>query len=423
MKRVRNILNRIMVLLLLIFVLQLSLVQVTEANQAETITAYPTTPEGVVEAFCKEDFNGAGLDIATWKNILQYTTEKDRVSRIDSVKVTKKPKKDKVSMINSVVIVYDYKVTKIKETSNTAEVKIEFDTAGELFGHPFGWEWRNMNKVGETYILNLIKQNGYWRIKGSSELVFSQPIFLANLYRCCNQHISIDVAIKRLESDIVSWREDKSSEMEFRKQVVSILKKYKENPNNLIPFILSSYNLSKQQYIAGHNLPNQRYFKRRFQPKTNDLTTYPITPDSVVEAYLKEDFDMGEWEKREKYTVYGVVAPKGETTIVSEYKITTIKKNIDAAWIKADYAIGGYFTRSEAGFHFRDTDKVEEAYIFEVVKNDGVWQIKSPMDHQYVLLISQIKSLEKFVTEEKELMKEVEQTKKIIDILKKHLKN
>lgn len=335
------------------------------------LTGYPATPEGVVEAFCIEDFKGSGLTPSTWGKLLKYTTFKKLFVRIDSVVVSK------------------YKVTKVSRTSQKAKVKVEYDVAGEIFEHPAGWELKNPNKIGEVFVVSLVKIDGYWKIDEPSELVLSR-------------HISIEVAIQRLERPLESGFSSDHRELEYRRKIVRVFEKHKENPSNFIPYILSSLGIQLKIY------------KKTFFPIKETLKNYPGSPDKVVEAYLKEGFDINiGYDKREIYTLHGI-SPYGSTTVlVLDCRMSVIKGTSDTAWVKVEYKVGGYFERGEHGISFRTMDKTDEIYIFELVKHEGLWQIKSPSDHQYELVQTKMKELEGYVA----LGRYASQAKGIMDAL------
>lgn len=371
MRKKRNLFFIFILVLALTLPLSFNLVsEVIGQTKDLDLTGYPNTPEGVVEAYCREDYNGGGLNKSTWGKLLKYTIFKKRIMGINSVIVSK------------------YRVTKLNQTSQKAKVKVEYDVAGELFEDPFAWELKNPTKIGEVFEINLVKVNGYWKIDGPYELVWSR-------------YISIEVAIRRLESSLGYRYSGDNIGLEYRGQIIRVLKKHRENPFNLVPYLLSSLGIKLKTY------------RKTFIPTKETLSDYPVSPNKVVEAFLKEDFEY-DYEKRERYTLHGIAPPWSTTVLVLDYKLSVIKENSNTAWVKGEYKIAGYFARGEHGISFRTTGRTDEIYIFELVRHGGLWQIKSPSDHQYELIETKMKELEKYEHYEWDEL----QAKKILGVLR-----
>lgn len=115
-------------------------------QKGKSLEAYPTTPEGVVEAFCKEDFIGTGAGVGDWAKIQQYTTWPDAPGWDESI------------------LVVTFKVTKIRENSNTAEVKVEYKSIGRLYSDEIGPVFEK-TKTNEVVIYKLIKKGSQWKIE------------------------------------------------------------------------------------------------------------------------------------------------------------------------------------------------------------------------------------------------------------------
>jgi hypothetical protein len=133
------------------------------------IETYPATPEGVVEAFCIEDFNGAGTSSETWKRIQQYTTWLDG------------PGWDTVLIVNS------FKIMETKQNLKDAEVKVMYKAIGELIN-------TFHEKVEDKIVtFKLVKEGDKWKI--------TEP----QTY----PHISVETAIKGIQMTINYYEKNK----------------------------------------------------------------------------------------------------------------------------------------------------------------------------------------------------------------------
>ncbi|WP_041245444.1 hypothetical protein [Geotalea uraniireducens] len=129
--------------------------------------SYPLTPEGVVEAYCLESFNGAGLSSDTWVKIQKYTVWEDGPGW------------------DTAVVVSNYKITKIRESSNTAEIKVEYEIIADLPADIRGFKLTT-DRLSVAFLYKLIKQEGHWKIKSPQE----------------PPHISISATIDKLNNYI-----------------------------------------------------------------------------------------------------------------------------------------------------------------------------------------------------------------------------
>jgi len=165
------------------------------------IETYPATPEGVVEAFCIEDFNGAGASSETWKRIQQYTTWLDG------------PGWDTVLIVNS------FKIMETKQNLKDAEVKVMYKAIGELIAHPNTFHEKVEDKI---VTFKLVKEGDKWKI--------TEP----QTY----PHISVETAIKGLQMTINYYEKNKEKykadkrariRVENKKKAMESLKKYSKN--------------------------------------------------------------------------------------------------------------------------------------------------------------------------------------------------
>lgn len=201
-KRENNNFQFAAVVLLLLFLLQGQLNQLyaadkTQATQKETV--YPATPEGVVEVFCIEDFNGN----YTWKRIQRYTTWLDGPGW------------------DTVVVVKSFKIVGTKQQLRNAEVKVMYKTIGELVAHPWILHEKIEDKIA---IFKLIKEGDKWKITEPQDC----------------PHISVETAIKDLQGYPIGYYEKNKDEfkkegerarirVESAKKVVESLKKHSKN--------------------------------------------------------------------------------------------------------------------------------------------------------------------------------------------------
>lgn len=126
---------------------QISQLYASDAQPTQKeVAAYPATPEGVVEAFVKADFNGIGAGWSgAWSEIQRYTTWLDS------------PGWD----IGNIVA--DFKITKIRKKSDTADVKVEYKSIGDLSFEDV--PIFNEAKTNEVVLYKLIKKNNWWKIE------------------------------------------------------------------------------------------------------------------------------------------------------------------------------------------------------------------------------------------------------------------
>jgi hypothetical protein len=158
------------------------------AGQKEKISeTYPSTPEGVIEAFVRVGFDGTGVEtIGDVRKRLQYTMWDDWPGW-DSLDISLK-----------------YKVIKFKEDDKEAIVKVIHEC--------IGWtalEFLEIERKNEEIIYHLKKDGGVWKISFPDHAPY----------------ISVKTAIKLLEWGIKRYKDDKERVEKMRKNI-EILKKY-----------------------------------------------------------------------------------------------------------------------------------------------------------------------------------------------------
>jgi hypothetical protein len=156
-------------------------------KRGKTLETYPTTSEGVVEAFVKVDFDGiSDVEIGDVRKRLQYTMW-DSWPGWDSLDISLK-----------------YKVIKIKEDNKEAIVKVIHEYLGWVV-----LDRIEIERKTEEIIYHLRMDEGRWKIYFPSHAPY----------------ISVKTAIKILEWNIEYYKKDKEKVKEMRKNI-EILKKY-----------------------------------------------------------------------------------------------------------------------------------------------------------------------------------------------------
>jgi len=166
-------------------------------QKRKTSEAYPTTPEGVVEAFCNEDFIGTGAGIGDWAKIQQYTIWSDAPGWDESI------------------LVVTFNVTKIRENSNTAEVKVEYKIIGRLYSDEIGPIFEKA-KTDEVIIYKLLKKGSQWKIK-SPQL---------------HPHVGVKTKIKLLKEVIMPQVKDPRKIKRLKQVLLDIEDELAKNKSN-----------------------------------------------------------------------------------------------------------------------------------------------------------------------------------------------
>jgi len=191
MKKSTNVLFiGIWILLLVILSIQVSGAEV----KGKSSITYPTTPEGVVEAFCKASFNPTNIqrvnDIGDIEERLEFTKE-DFIGGSDCFHVA-----------------LAYEVIKVKKSTKEAKVKVVYHYLGGLCGDGSF----SIRKKTEEITYNLTKIDNVWKIFA--------PVTAP--------YISVKTAIRILEWEIEQYKKDSERVTEVRKSI-NILKKYRQN--------------------------------------------------------------------------------------------------------------------------------------------------------------------------------------------------
>ena len=159
--------------------------------------------------------------------------------------------------------------------------------------------------------------------------------------------------------------------------------------------------------------------------------TYPDTPEGVVEAYVKAVFDMIEVEKladgnvegRTKYYAQEVLhdpTPGYDCLPISlGYEIKKSKVDGNKATVAVVYEDMGENIGDLCCESLEKRKKFKDEVIFHLVKEKGLWKIRSP-DPMYISVNTAIRLSEYCM---KNYPERKEKIKKTLSILKKYLKN
>ena len=111
------------------------------ANQPDE---YPSTPEGVVQKFCKLDDEGKRLASDTWGSIVPFVTWPEEAG-------------------DMIFVIAGFKVGRATIADTTAKVPVEYKVLGSTDFIEF---LEATQKRATPYVYNLIKQIGKWKIQG-----------------------------------------------------------------------------------------------------------------------------------------------------------------------------------------------------------------------------------------------------------------
>ncbi len=155
--------------------------------KAKSLSGYPATPEGVVEAFVQVDFDGIGNEvIGDIKKRLQYTTW-DSWAGSDTFPISLK-----------------YKIIKLQENSEKAKIKVVHEYLGDV-----GIEFLEVERKPEEIMYYLKKEKDIWKITFPEHAPY----------------ISVKTAIRLLEWGIESYKKDAGRVDKIKKHIIT-LKKY-----------------------------------------------------------------------------------------------------------------------------------------------------------------------------------------------------
>lgn len=107
---------------------------------------------------------------------------------------------------------------------------------------------------------------------------------------------------------------------------------------------------------------------------------YPNTPQGVVEAFIKADFDgsanevIGDVKKRMRYVTWEIYPGADCSSIVRKYAISKITENATTATVEVTYEVIGTI----CGFDSNSTINKEENISFSLIKVGSNWKIDYP---------------------------------------------
>ncbi len=180
----------LLILIGLVFLAQgvgLNVCKVYSEQKVEKLSDYPSTPEGVVEAYVKVGFDGTGVEaIGDVQKRLQYTTWE----------IWPGSDGDYMSL--------KYEVAKIRENDREATVKVIYERLGWV-----AFDLIKIERKTEEIEYSLIKEKGFWKI--------SFPGYAPD--------ISVKTAIKMLEWGIERYKKDTERVRKMRNNI-EMLKKH-----------------------------------------------------------------------------------------------------------------------------------------------------------------------------------------------------
>ena len=111
------------------------------AHAAAAAEGYPASPDAVVRAFCEADFRGAQTASKTWRELAQYAVWPDAPGW------------------DTFTIVSGYTVSRVRQTSRSAKVRVVYDVLGVLEG-----EVARRTPERPTVIYSLVRRSGRWKV-------------------------------------------------------------------------------------------------------------------------------------------------------------------------------------------------------------------------------------------------------------------
>jgi hypothetical protein len=168
---------------------------------------------------------------------------------------------------------------------------------------------------------------------------------------------------------------------------------------------------------SGLNVP-----KVYSEQKVEKQVSYPATPEGVVEAFVKAEFDgtgvetIGDIKKRYQYTIWEVHPGFDGVDISLKYKIVKIREDGKRATVKVIHECIG-----RAALDLMEIERQTQEIEYSLVKEKGFWRIAFPNSGYYVSVKTAIKTLEWGIEFYKKDTERVKKMKKNIEILKKYL--
>ncbi len=175
------------VLLALVFWLQGTGLHVYKAYSQQKVEKqdnYPSTPEGVVEAFVKAGFDGTGVEeIGDPQKRLQYTTWE----------IWPGSDGDLISL--------RYKILKVREDDKQATVKVIYEYLGWA-----AFDLMKIERQTKEIQYSLVKEKGFWKISFPGHAPY----------------VSVKTAIKMLEWGIEFYKKDTERVKKMRKNIETL---------------------------------------------------------------------------------------------------------------------------------------------------------------------------------------------------------
>lgn len=166
---------------------------------------------------------------------------------------------------------------------------------------------------------------------------------------------------------------------------------------------------------------NQLYAVTNAESSANS-TAHSLTPKGVMEAFCKEDFKgsggLGPkgWPSISEYTTW-IDAPWWDTfVVISEYKVTSVKENLDSANVIVVYKVIGNLESTEKIYDLEKNVHTQKIN-YGLVKRNGQWKVENPQLPPHISKIFAIELIEKRIKKvtDKELL---QQANDIIKFLK-----
>ena len=123
------------------FLLSPALAALAAARSAGAPGAYPASPDSVVRAYCDADFAGAQTASETWPKLAQYAVWPDAPGW------------------DTFTIVAGYTVSRVRQTSRSARVRVVYDVLGVLEG-----EVARKTPERPTVVYSLVRRSGRWKV-------------------------------------------------------------------------------------------------------------------------------------------------------------------------------------------------------------------------------------------------------------------
>lgn len=325
----------------LTFLLMYSAVVFADSQQSDG--AYPSTPEAVVEAFVKADFDGtANYYIGDIKIRAIYT----------------QPGSEYARAYDGFGVVKSYKIKKIMQTPTEAAVQVIYQLISKSDVNKKGLEW-GQEDVKQVYKLAL--KNGSWKITAPN----------------VDPYVSTTTAIKVLNPTDPDYKP------------VTITGKINARDVCLLRKVDAGHSVSAALTADDCGLPYEKL-----------LPSYPDTPEGVVETVVRGDFDgitdqeIGDPKKRLDYTIEQVDIGQEGFSIASSYEIRKLTQESSKATVQLRYKLIG-------ALEFRSRLKIENENTEGIVNlrlRNGFWKIEGDPGEGPVSLKTAIKIVEKWLS-------------------------